>query len=135
MLQTLQAALASLTLVLSALQAQAAELPKLSPLEQWVEDLAMCESGDNPNALNPKDPITRSVGWLQFKDATFLREARLQSFYPKETTDKEILSHIWEQHTQKVMAIGMITRNYENWRAWTNCVLKGGVGKPPKTEN
>jgi hypothetical protein len=36
-----------------------------------IECMEKIESSGNPNAINPKDPITRSVGILQFKDATF----------------------------------------------------------------
>ena len=48
-----------------------------------AREMAFCESGNkrnlmgNPKAINPKDPTTRSVGLLQFKDKTFYGWAKL----------------------------------------------------------
>ena len=36
-----------------------------------AREMARCESNINAKALNPKDPVSRSVGLLQFKDKTF----------------------------------------------------------------
>lgn len=52
--------------------------PKFAHAEIVVKDkmlyeLAKCESGLNELALNPRDPITRSVGLFQFKDTTWAR--------------------------------------------------------------
>jgi hypothetical protein len=43
-----------------------------------IKSVAICESGINSKALNPKDSDgTRSVGLLQFKDKTFYGWAKL----------------------------------------------------------
>jgi hypothetical protein len=127
-------ALASLALALSNYQVKAAELPAF---DVWLQDLAQCESKNNPNAVNPHDPITRSRGLYQYKDVTFINAAKQFSFFPDSWTDKQILEQIFDGHTQTVMTRNLINDNYENWRKWTNCVLGNkklgieAIGKPP----
>ena len=87
MLLQLQQLVVALTSLVTLLQAQAAELPVF---DVWLNDLAQCESGGNPNALNPHDPVTRSVGLFQFKDKTFLKYARKYNFYPTYKEFKEV---------------------------------------------
>ena len=120
-------ALMSLSLLLSSVPVQAEEL---SPMDVWLNELSWCESRDNPNALNPKDPVTRSVGLYQFKDATFLRYAKKYNFYG-DVSDKEILSNIWDPKAQKVMTRNMIQEDWNNYKQW-GCVVSGKVRKPPK---
>ena len=98
----------------------------------WINNLAECESGNNPNAINPHDPITASMGLLQFKKSTFINFSRKYHFFPETFTDNQILEHIYDGHVQRTLARNMIVDRYENYLAWTNCVTKHGVGLPPK---
>jgi len=46
--------------------------PKPDTLDKYLDTLAMCESGNNPNAINPVDRDgTPSLGRYQFKVGTF----------------------------------------------------------------
>lgn len=43
-----------------------------SALDKYLDKLALCESGNNPTAINPKDlDGTPSLGLFQFKTGTF----------------------------------------------------------------
>src|SRR3990167_10448678 len=53
-------------------------------VDRFMDELMYCESGGNPNALNPNDGGSRSVGILQFKDKTFeLYLTRYFFLFPK----------------------------------------------------
>ena len=69
--------------------------------------LVACESGLNPLALNPKDPITRSVGILQFKDKTWASYG---------------YGDIWDWKAQLAVGIKMMAN--KEWYHWQNCYNK-----------
>ena len=125
----LQLLLVALTSLVSLLQAQATELPAF---DVWLQDLAQCESQNNPNAVNPHDPVTRSRGLYQFKDKTWLQWTKRFNFYPDTWTDKQILEEIFDGHAQTVLVREMIREDYNNYKKW-GCVVSGKVDKPPQS--
>ena len=96
-------------------------------LDDWVERLAKCESGNNPKAINPDDGGSRSVGYVQFKDATWA--GYIKKFNLHFTPDD-----IWDKEAQKYVTKEIIRKDYR-WQNWYNCVTKHGVGLPPKSSN
>ena len=102
-----------------------AKIDTLSPL---IDKLAMCESGGDPEALNPEDGGSRSSGVLQFKDSTFLHYAKRYEMFPY-AEDAEIINFLTDPDQQKKMATLMLKENPENWRHWVNCSLKTGLNK------
>ena len=84
-----------------------------------MQALAVCESGGNEKALNPNDGGTRSVGILQFKDATFRGFMKRFSFVIPPAS-------IWDAETQMALARRMILEP-QGWRHWKNCSLQIGL--------
>lgn len=86
------------------------EIVNVSPI---IQQLAECESGNNPKAINPNDPDTPSFGLLQFKQGTF-------EIFGK----KYNLPHddIMNPEQQIAIAEKMLENNL--WTHWFNC-LKG----------
>jgi hypothetical protein len=111
-----QTALASTTPVIS--PKTAPETPK----SIYMYKLAMCESGGNWNALNPKDlDGTPSKGKYQFKDSTF---NWLSGKYKIATTS------IWNGNEQDLIVSRMIDDPSINMKMqFPDCVRK--LGLPP----
>ena len=79
---------------------------------EWMDKLIECESGGNAHALNPEDGGSRSVGILQFKDATFLGFSKQYGLG---------FSHedIYNPESQKIVAHHMLEDGLEH--QWMNC--------------
>lgn len=67
-----------------------------------VEDLIQCESSGNPNAYNPRDPITESIGILQYKRGTF-RDYCVNKYKLASSVDE-----IWNSTTQIQCCVKML---------------------------
>jgi len=75
-----------------------------------IDRLIACESGGDPSAINYHDPITRSVGILQFKDETYKHFCVEQYGLPND---------IWNPTNQIACAKIMIKEGYGNhWSCW-----------------
>ena len=75
-----------------------------------IDRLIMCESGGDHSAINHHDPITRSVGILQFKDETYKHFCVEQYGLPND---------IWNPTNQIKCAERMIKEGYGNhWGCW-----------------
>lgn len=78
-------------------------------MERW-------ESGGDPDALNPNDPITRSVGILQFKDGTF------QEFCVERYKIASNVDEIWNEEIQRDCAELMLRdRLGYHWSTFKYC--------------
>ena len=88
----------------------------------YLEDLAMCESSNNPLAVNWHDHGSPSYGLLQFKEATFKSKVRQYNLLP-EAEDSEIMNWIYDGQFQLKLA-RLILEEKNGWRAWTNCMDK-----------
>ena len=81
------------------------------PMSELLNDLAECESNGNEKAWNKADPVTPSIGLLQFKWATW------QHF-----TKRYGLTHldIMDGEAQKQVATLMLAeKRYSHWK---NCL-------------
>ena len=75
-----------------------------------IDRLIACESGGDHSAINHHDPITRSVGILQFKDETYKHFCVEQYGLPND---------IWNPTNQIKCAVRMIKEGYGNhWGCW-----------------
>lgn len=83
-------------------------------LDAIIARLVWCESRGNPKAINKHDPITASIGLLQFKESTFKAYSKLYSF----TGD------IKNGEDQKELAKIMIKDNRYAVYNWLNCYNK-----------
>jgi hypothetical protein len=90
--------------------------------EQWLTDLEICESGGNPNALNPVDRDgTPSHGLLQFKDTTF-------EMYRVRYSMGEV--ELYDPEAQRLMVRFMMDDDAVRWeQEFPDCVRK--LGRPP----
>jgi len=89
--------------------------------EDWLDELIICESGGNPNALNPIDRDgTPSHGILQFKDTTFAMYADRYG----------IIAELYDASAQKQMVRYMMDDARVVWHnEFPDCVRRLGV--PP----
>lgn len=90
--------------------------------ETWLQLLEICESGGNPEALNPVDRDgTASHGLLQFKDSTFEMYRLRYGLGDVELYDPE---------AQRTIVRYMMDDPRVNWeREFPDCVNK--LGRPP----
>lgn len=89
--------------------------------ENWLNQLIHCESGGNPNALNPLDRDgTPSHGILQFKDTTFAMYADRYG----------IVADLYDAEAQKQMVRFMMDDPLVRWETeFPACVNR--LGRPP----
>jgi len=90
---------------------------------QIIEDIALCESKQDPMALNPDDGGSRSVGYVQFKDQTFLEQIRRFGLYSY-VEDEELKNLIWDKYVQKELMYQMLMEDIDNLIHWKNCSQK-----------
>ena len=116
-----------------------AEAPQPTPeekynlaLDTWLGKLAMCESTNNPNAVNPKDSDNLpAYGKYQYKLGTFLGLSKKYNVYPELTIDlvhKYAMDGEKSYHLTKVA----ISTNPKEANQW-GCTRK--IGKPPVKED
>ena len=86
-----------------------------------LKELAVCESGINPQAINPHDGGSPSFGLFQYKLDTFYRYNLKYKIYPN-IEEAEIENIIFEPKGQILLAEKML--NDGEWRNWYTC-LKG----------
>lgn len=105
---------------------QAAEVEATDPLNHqqraWLGALEWCESGGNPDAINPNDADnTPSYGILQFKPSTFIY------FQKKYQLEGELM----DPDAQEAIVEQMIIRGGVNWgQQFPACTRK--LGSAPK---
>ena len=90
--------------------------------EDWLQQLIICESSGNPEAINPKDKDgTPSYGLLQFKPSTFTGYRKQYGLPEAELMDPE---------AQKETVRHMMQDEFVNWhQQFPACVRRLGV--PP----
>ena len=92
----------------------------------WLDGLEWCESNGNPNAINQNDGGSRSVGILQFKDATF-------AFFSKKYGLNYSPDDIWNPQKQRTLAQMMLADGLESH--WTTCYHKLNEPYPKNTSS
>lgn len=88
-------------------------------LDRLIDQLAWCESRNNPNAINPHDPDTGSYGLVQFKIDTFYRYNQIYRVVP-DLERNEVINIIFDGETQKKLSKNIIRDG--GWRNWYNCL-------------
>lgn len=93
---------------------------------EWLEKISMCESSNNPKAINLKDRDgTASYGLLQFKPNTFREYAEKYGIIGKEADLDWIMTIIWEEKIQKRLGYLILKNEPEKAKhLWPNCYRK-----------
>ena len=92
-------------------------------ISKFLEELAVCESGNNPKAINPHDGGSPSYGLLQFKLGTLTAYARRYNMYAA-TEDAEFMNLIFDRDVQIKVASEMLRESWDNRSHWKNCTIK-----------
>lgn len=91
-------------------------------ISKFLEELAVCESGNNPEAINPYDGGSPSYGLLQFKIGTLVAYARRYNLYSA-TEDREFMNLIFDREVQIKVASAMLRESWDNRSHWKNCTI------------
>ena len=97
-----------------------ADPPPPTKLDHILNVLAWCESGNNPNALNPKDGGSPSYGLLQWKEASFFYYNEKHKVLP-DIERGEVLNIIMDATAQRMLAKEVL-QEPNGWRNWYNCL-------------
>jgi hypothetical protein len=87
-------------------------------LDKVLTALAKCESGGNPERINPNDMGSPSYGKYQFKQGTWITQLRKYGYFP-EAEDNELMNFVLDEDIQDELTRKIILDN--GWRHWTNC--------------
>jgi hypothetical protein len=100
--------------------------------EAWIDRLELCESGGNPQAINPKDKDgTPSYYSFQFKPDTFRLFGVLYGVIPQGTDRVQNMVLLKDRDLQRAIVSFMILDSKTRWsQQFPACVLK--LGLPPK---
>jgi hypothetical protein len=97
-------------------------------LRQWIDALAVAESGNRNWIVHQEDDGRRYYGCLQFGEKTFRYFTK--KFRMVETDQPEdVMSLIYDCAFQKRLATRMIRENPDNWKHWRKTVER--IGLPP----
>ena len=121
----MQEALLALSLVLSQLTVELQELKKEEKTTNFIEYLAICESGNTPNIIHWNDKnITGypSYGKYGYQPHTFLNFGKKYGLFPKEFSLKESMTLIMNGSLQDEITKRAIEDNQH--RHWLNCWKK-----------
>lgn len=95
-------------------------------LEYFVEELAKCESGQDPLVVNPHDGGSPSYGYVQFKELTWVNQIRFYKMLSN-AEDKELMNFIHDKDVQIELAKNMLRDG--KWEHWRNCAKRIGLDK------
>lgn len=98
-------------------------------LDQWLDTLAVAESGNRPHIVHRDRDGQLYYGCLQFKESTFRVYVRKFHLLPK-TERSEVMAHIYDCRLQKHLAALMLRDDPNTWKYWRYTVEKR-VGFPP----
>lgn len=99
---------------------------------KWMYQLALCESGDNPIAVNQMDRDgTPSYGLFQFKPPTLILFSQWLTIHIDQSN---VMSAIYDRSVQEA-AVAEMLLHYDqvNWRQqFPDCINKY-IGMPPRS--
>lgn len=102
-----------------------------TPLEKWIGELSIKESGGRADIRILDVNGYYSYGCLQFQLATFKGYSQKYSLY-NGYTDDQYRTEMFNCDSEKSLAKLMIEDSYSNWKHWYNSVTKGtSLGLPP----
>src|SRR5579864_9515299 len=97
-------------------------------LRQWVNALAVAESGNRSWIVHEEEGGGRYYGCLQFSEKTLRYYAK--KFHLVQTTEPDdVMNEIYDCAFQKRLAMRMIRENPDNWKHWRKTVER--IGLPP----
>lgn len=102
----------------------------LQDLDNWLYKLAMCESTNNPKAVNPMDSDGKpAYGLYQYKLGTFLGLSKQYNVFPELTVDT-VHKYAMDGEKAHHLTREVIRTNPKEADLW-GCRFKATVGKPP----
>jgi len=97
-------------------------------LQEWIDALAVAESGNRNWIVHEEEDGRRYYGCLQFREETFRYFAK--KFHMAHTAQPEdFMDLIYDCAFQKRLAARMIRENPANWKHWRKTVER--IGLPP----
>jgi len=109
--------------------AEVLQSPYEDSFEQWMNQLAETESGNDPTLRILDTNRKYSYGCLQFQLSTFRQYSREFSLF-EDSRAVNLREEIYNCENQRKLAALMIREDYGNWRHWRNSVKK--IGMPPR---
>ena len=97
-------------------------------LAQWVDALAIAESGNRDWIAHQDRDGGYNYGCLQFRERTFRHFVRKFNLAPNAQPD-EVMNLIYDCAFQKRLALRMLRANVENWKHWKKTARR--IGLPP----
>src|SRR6266403_343320 len=97
-------------------------------LAQWIEALAIAESGNREWIAHQDRDGGYNYGCLQFRERTFRHFVRKFNLAPNAEPDA-VMNLIYDCAFQKRLALRMLRENPENWKHWKKTVRQ--IGLPP----
>jgi hypothetical protein len=101
----------------------------VNPLENWIDALAIAESGNRGRLVHRDRDGQLYYGCLQFQPRTFRAYVRKFHLLPN-AGRKETMSRIYDCAFQKQLAALMIRSDPAGWKHWRGTV-ENRVGLPP----
>jgi hypothetical protein len=101
-------------------------------LKQWLNALALAESGNRAWIVHRDRDGRDYYGCLQFRETTFRYFVDKFELAP-DAEDAEVMELIYDCAFQKRLAARMIRENPENWKHWRNTVQR--IGLPPGSDH
>lgn len=98
-----------------------------APFDMWLLNLSKCESGNNPEAINPHDHGSPSYGLFQYKKSTWIMGMRKYNLAPN-AEDEELMNFIFDRNTQTELT-KLILSEPNGWKHWFVCGKKIGLDK------
>lgn len=99
-------------------------------LDDWLYKLVMCESTNNPKAVNPVDSDGKpAYGLYQYKLSTFLGLSKKYNVFPELTVDT-VHKYAMDGEKSHHLTREVIKSNPKEADQW-GCRFKTSVGKPP----
>jgi hypothetical protein len=97
-------------------------------LAQWIDALAVAESGNREWIAHQDRDGGYNYGCLQFRERTFRHFVTKFNLVPNAEQD-EVMNLIYDCAFQKRLALRMLRENPENWKHWKKTVRR--IGLPP----
>jgi hypothetical protein len=97
-------------------------------LAQWIDTLAIAESGNREWIAHQDRDGGYNYGCLQFRERTFRHFVRKFNLAPNAEPDA-VMNLIYDCAFQKRLALRMLRENPENWKHWKKTVRQ--IGLPP----
>ena len=97
-------------------------------LAQWIDTLAIAESGNRDWVAHQDRDGGYNYGCLQFRERTFQHFVKKFNLAPNAKPD-DLMNMIYDCEFQKRLALRMLRENPENWKHWKKTVRR--IGLPP----